>query len=126
MNVFALCAFGVCAACAALILRHIENRFALLAAAAAGIIMLLAVSPQFSPALEFARDLTFASGMSQYFSLMAKSLGIALVCRVSCEICGDMGENSIASKIELACKAAIIALSLPVMKRIYEFIKELI
>ena len=70
MNVFVLCGFGVCAACAVLILRHAENRFALLAAAAAGILMLLSVVPQLSPALELARDLTAASGMTQYFSLM--------------------------------------------------------
>ena len=88
--------------------------------------LLVYIVSQFAPVLDFARELTLQSGVPQYFSLMIKSLGVALICRVSGEICRDMGENSIGAKIELAGKAAILALSLPVLKRIFEFIKELI
>ena len=126
MNLLALCGFGICAACVTFIVRHTESRFAPLAAAGAGIIMAVYAASRLAPVLDFARELTDRGGMSRYFSLMIKSLGVALVCQLSGEICRDMGESSVSSKIELAGKAAILALSLPVLKRIFDFIKELI
>ncbi len=126
MNLFALCGFGVCAACVTFLLKHTEPRIAPLAAAAAGIVMTVYIAPQIAPVFGFARDLAAQSGAGTYFSLMIKSLGIALVCELSSEICRDLGENAAGSRIELAGKAAILIISLPVIKRIFEFIKELI
>ena len=57
-------------------------------------------------------------GKVDIFSPITKALLIALLCQLTSEICRDFGENSIASKVELGGKIAIIYLSIPLVKEV--------
>lgn len=126
MNIFAVCGFAVCAACAAAALKHAEPRIAPLAAAAAAVILLGYTASQSAPVIEFARTVASESEAGEYFSLMLKALGIALVSRLAAGICRDIGEASLGAGVETAGKAAVILVSLPAVKKLLEFIKELV
>lgn len=126
MNIFALCGFGVCAVCVTLVLKNSESRMAPLAAAAAGAVMLVYTVNNASPVFALAQSIAGESGMSAYFALILKSLGIAVVCQLASEICRDLGENAMGGRIELAGKVAILLVSLPVIRRVFEYIKELV
>jgi len=58
----------------------------------------------------------------QYIGLLFKIVGIAYICEFGSEICRDAGENSIASKIELAGKVSIMAMALPVVTALVNFL----
>lgn len=126
MNVFALCGFGVCAVCVTLVLKNAESRLAPLAAAAAGAVMLVYTVTNASPVFALAQSIAAESGMSAYFALILKSLGISVVCQLASEICRDLGENAMSGRIELAGKVAVLLVSLPVIRRVFEYIKELV
>ncbi len=57
---------------------------------------------------------------SQYLQLMMKIIGVAYLSQFSAELCRDVGESSIAGKIELAGKLLILSLSMPM---VYQFMQ---
>ena len=126
MNIFALCGFGVCAVCVTLVLKNGESRIAPLAAAAAGVVMLVYTVTNASPVFALVESIAAESGMSAYFSLILKSLGIAVVCQLASEICRDLGENAMSGRIGLAGQVAILLVSLPVIRRVFESLQELV
>ena len=126
MNIYSLCGFGLCAVSIAVILKQMGSSFHPMVAAAAGTVMLAYIAIQIIPVLEYVKTLSYQSGMSAYFTVAVKALGIALVCQLASEICRDCGESSVGGRIELAGKAAIIIISLPVLKNLVSFARELL
>ncbi len=55
-----------------------------------------------------------------------KSLGICHLTQIASETCKDCGFNSIASKVELAGKIAIVLLTLPMLESLIKTIEKLI
>ena len=66
------------------------------------------------------------SGIGAYFGIMLKAVAISLCCKAGAEICRDCGENSLASKLELAGKAGILLLSLPLLGGILSMAKDML
>lgn len=126
MNIYALCGVGICAVCISIILKQMGTSFSPMVIAAAGVIMLAYIAIQIIPVLEYVKTLSYQSGMSEYFAVAVKALGIALVCQMASEICRDCGETAVGGRIELAGKAAIIIISLPVLKNLVSFARELL
>lgn len=63
---------------------------------------------------------------SSYADVLVKSLAVCYITQMASDSCSDAGEKSIASKIELAGKFAIVILALPVFSRLMEVIKQLL
>lgn len=57
-----------------------------------------------------------------YFEVLLKIIGIAYIAEFGAEICKDAGETSIASRIELAAKVIIMALSVPIITSLLDLI----
>lgn len=62
----------------------------------------------------------------QYLKIIFKSLGICYVTQLGCDCCKDCGENAIASQLELAGKAAMLMVSLPLFSAAAELVKSLL
>lgn len=75
-------------------------------------------------------QLDFISGMSETggdcISVLIKALGVAVAAQIAGDICRDNGNSAVAGVSELAAKAAIIALALPLIKSAVALAKELI
>ncbi len=126
MNIYSVCGFGLCAVSIAVILKQMGSPFQPMVAAAAGVVMLAYIAIQVIPVLEYVKTLSYQSGMTAYFTVAVKALGIALVCQLASEICRDCGETSVGGRIELAGKAGIIVISLPVLKNLVSFARGLL
>lgn len=61
-----------------------------------------------------------------YILTILKSLGICYLTQIASETCKDCGFNSIASKVELGGKIAIILLTLPMLESLVKNIEKLI
>ena len=59
------------------------------------------------------------------FAVILKALGVAFVCETAADICRDMGQTAIASKIELAGKLEIVALAIPLARELLLAAREL-
>lgn len=126
MNPFAVCVFAV--ACAVIIasLKGFGQEFANIAAAVAGIVIFVYVLEGLIPFISFIKGVSEQSGSGNYFSLMLKALAISICCRMSAEICRDCGETSLASRVELAGKAGIVIISIPVIRQLLSIAEDMI
>ena len=72
------------------------------------------------------KDALGESGASDYADIMLKGLGIGITVKVTSDICLDMGEKGIADCIELAGRAEILLLCMPILLKMLDSIKELL
>ncbi len=126
MNPFTICAFAVIAVGLIATVRQLRPELASLAVAAAGVLIFVYIIEGLVPFVEFIKGAAASTGAESYFTLMLKALAVSLCCRMSADICRDCGENSLASRVELAGKAGIVIISLPVVQQLFEISKDLL
>ena len=99
-----------------LILRQKNSEYAMLISVATGIITASLILRHLSMAIETIKNYIEAYGIeTEYFKVALKALGIGYVTSFIADTCRDSGQTSLASKAELAGKAAIFVLSLPLL-----------
>lgn len=62
---------------------------------------------------------------SEYSLIIFKSIGICYIGQFACDICKDCGENALCTAAEVASKAALLLLALPLFEDLIEFINKL-
>ena len=82
-----------------------------LRSAAAGIVITASLVSLLVPVIELLESFSRSAGLENYFPILLKSLGIALICTLTADICRDCGEPGIASKVELGGKIGILLCS---------------
>ena len=106
----------------------------IIAAAAAGLVgtVLALILGQYRP--EFRMLITAAvtrstmelTGLTgDYAAILFKAVGICLLTQLAGDVCRDSGESSIASKIELAGRAAILLTAMPLIQEVLAWSWEL-
>ena len=75
---------------------------------------------------EIVEDFSGSSQIKDYWGVMLRALGIAVLCRICTDICRDCGEGAIAGGVETAGKLAILVLSLPMVKQIIAYARDLL
>ena len=108
MNPFVACAVAVAAAIIISVLRKFSPEMSAIAVAVAGVTLLVYIIKGLLPFVEFINVAAKESGTEPYFALMLKALAISLFSKISADICRDCGENTLASRVELAGKAGIL------------------
>ncbi len=126
MNPFAVCAFAVAAVGIIAVVRQLRPELSNLAVAAAGVLIFVYILEGIAPFIEFVKTTAADAGVEGYFSIMLKALAISLCCKMSADICRDCGENSLASRVELAGKASIVIISLPVIQQLLSIAKDML
>jgi len=100
------------------IFKEYKKEYSVFLLVAGGIIITLWGIAQMGPVVDYMHELTDAGNISEYFSVILKVLGISFIVQIGADICRDFGEAGIASKIEFAGKAAILAVVLPVLRSV--------
>lgn len=62
----------------------------------------------------------------KYFEIILKVIGIAYIVELTKDICMDAGEKALASKVEMAGKMMMVAMTLPIITSVVEVINKLI
>lgn len=127
MNIISVCAFSILAVVLALFLKNNNPIFSLILIVASGILLLIFVLSDISYLLEEIKSLINKSGINNnYLTVALKALGICYLTQFTSEICKDFGQNSIASKVELAGKLMVVTLTLPLIQGIIKIAMELL
>ena len=126
MNVYTLCGFAVCAASAISLIRSMRPELAPAASALSGVVLLSFLLAELAPFIEFIRSVASEQGLDGYFALMLKALAISVCCKITSEICKGCGEGTLSSQVELAGKAGILLISLPIIKELLEIAKDML
>jgi stage III sporulation protein AD len=120
-------AVGVTAAVVGLALKKTSPEAALLLWTAAGVVILIGVFGTVAELTSFAQDIANTSGLSgELVTPVLKCTGIAIVSKMSSDVCRDAGASSAAGAVELAGAAAGIAVSIPLLKAVLDMIRSVV
>ena len=114
MWIIAAAAAGLVGTVLALILGQYRPEFRMLVTAAVTLLLMAMVLEQLSPGLT-----------GDYAAILFKAVGICLLTQLAGDVCRDSGESSIASKIELAGRAAILLTAMPLIQEVLAWAWEL-
>lgn len=126
MWIIAAAAAGLVGTVLALILGQYRPEFRMLITAAVTLLLMAMVLEQLSPVLEQLRSTMELTGLTgDYAAILFKAVGICLLTQLAGDVCRDSGESSIASKIELAGRAAILLTTMPLIQEVLAWAWEL-
>lgn len=120
-----VCAVAITVLVMILPLRTAKAEYALIISLAAAVIILKYAFDKLSPIISYTRDF-FEGEYSEYFKIILKVLAITLITHLTSDLCRDFGENSLAGKVEIAGKAAILISSFPLFDKLLEFVNVLL
>lgn len=118
---------GLLGAFLVMLLKKENPQFALLVAMMTGILLFFGIFTPLHEILNMLQDMANTAGVSEiYFGIVLKVIGIAYLAQFGAQLCLDAGESAIASKIELAGKVLIMAVSVPVLKGLLDVVLSLV
>ena len=121
MEMISLCGVLVITAFLAVLLRPHRPELTLALGVAAGVGVALAVLSSIKEPLAALEQLFSKAGIAgETIQLMLKSFGICLLTQLAADVCRDAGETALASRAELAGKAALLVLALPLFGQIVD------
>lgn len=126
-SIVKIAAIAVAASLCAVVVRKQAPELGLVLALAAGAVSLSCSLTALQSAKELMQELADLSGLSPaLLSPVVKTVGIAVVTRLTTEICRDAGEGGIAAFVETAGAAGALMVCLPLMKTVLNVIAELL
>lgn len=108
-----------------LFLRRDAPQAAQLTVLAVGIFALYIGLSALAPFFSFFREIAGESGFSPYAGILLRVCGIGFLTRFAADFCRDAGENTLAGKVEFCGKCGILLCTLPIIKLLFEQIKDL-
>ena len=72
------------------------------------------------------REIADYAAMGEGFSILWKGLGVSLAVSVTASFCRDLGEEGVASKLEMCGKGAVLSLTLPILEDVLDLIGEML
>ena len=127
MNVTQIVAFAIVSVFIIVLLKQYKSEYALIASiVASGIIIYFSLS-KLQIVINLIQDLINETGINkEFFNILIKITGIAYLIDFGSNICRDVGESAIASKVEFAGKVIIVTMSLPILTTLLETVVEVI
>lgn len=125
-EIIKLCGFGLMAVVLCVIVRQLKPESAVFVNIAAGVMILISAVKLLSPSVKAIGELADSAGISGDFTeVLLKALVISYVTTLSADCARDAGESALGSKLELAGRVSIAALSLPVFTQLAGLITSL-
>ena len=119
MNIIGIVGTALIAAIFAVTLKRYNQEYAVIISIIAGVVILVEILRNISPAVREITTLLSGVGLTQENGLILfKTLGICFLAQFAADSCRDAGESALASKVELAGKISILVLSLPLFEDI--------
>ena len=125
MNVISVIGIGVITAALSLTLKEKKGEYSFLISTVGGVIIIvsaiLLASPFITSVSEFVTE-----NDKENLKIVVKSLGICYISAFASDACRDAGETSVASKIEIYSKIAVLAVAYPLFTELFETAKGLL
>lgn len=126
-DIVKIAAIGLTAALCAVVVRKNVAELGMVLALVAGAILLGGSLSALESVRTLMDDLADTAGLSPaVLSPVLKTVGIAILTRISSELCRDAGEGGIAAFVETAGAAAAILVALPILRTVLSMITGLL
>lgn len=126
MDIVKICALALLCTFASLLLKSIKSEWGMLCALCGGVIILFCVLGSLSESVLAIREMILQSGFSEYSAVLFRALGISLVSGIGADACREVGSAALASKLELAGRALILALCIPLIRELVSLALEVL
>ncbi|CAM3589022.1 stage III sporulation protein AD [Marinicrinis lubricantis] len=127
MEIVQIVGLGLIATILVLVIKEQKPLFAFLLTAFTGIMIFMFLIGKISSVIKVIEDLAMQSNVDLIFlKTILKIIGIAYIAEFGAQIIRDAGQESIASKIELAGKVLILFMSIPIITVIIETVLKLL
>lgn len=114
-DIIRLCGFGLSAAVLCTVVKQFKPDSAVFVNLAAGAMILITAMKLLSPSIAAISELADSAGINGEFTeILLKALAVSYITALSADVARDAGESALGSKLELAGRASIAVLSLPV------------
>ena len=125
-EILKICGVGLlCAFCGA-ILRKMNGELAPLLRVCGSILIFGALIGTVTDILGAIEGSILSSEAATYANLMKKALGIAIITKISSDVCRDTGESAVGGCVELGGKLIILSLCLPLIGELAGYAGELL
>ncbi|MBQ6816235.1 MAG: hypothetical protein IJP26_03275 [Clostridia bacterium] len=123
MDIFKIFALCIVAAFVGVIFLEYKKEYATVITVVVGCGLIIAVSVAIiNPLMQLFSELKTAGVNQQYFFIALKTVALGYITQFVADTCRDFGFSAIASKAELAGKAAIFLLCVPLIKDLFNVI----
>ena len=117
MSLLAICGLVLAVVLFLLLIRQFRPELAPPISLCMTIFLTLSSMAVMIPLLSYLKELKLDK-FEQYLPFLFKSMGISLLSATAADLCRDVGEGAMASKLELLGRCEIAALSLPLLKEL--------
>ncbi len=119
MDIYAVVGVGIIGAVLALVLRQYRPEYSIIVALCTSIIILISVFSAMQEVIDTLQNLLDRAQIdSEFAGVLFRALGICVVAQLASDSCRDAGESAIATKVEMAGKVAVLAVSLPLFSQL--------
>ena len=125
MTVLGALGVALLTAVSALLVRECGGRLALPISLTGGIVLLLAALPRVEETVAVFSRLG-ALGGGEWISVILKILAVGYTVELGADICRDLGEPSLAARLEIFGRLEILALALPAILSLLELALSLV
>lgn len=123
MDIFRIAAIALITAFCVLVLRDVKSELATIVALAGGVVVVLSVVDYFADIFSVVAEIAKRAGLAvSVVTLLFKVIAVGYITEFSASVIEDVGLSSLADKVTLAGKLIIVAVSLPVVVQLFEFI----
>ena len=125
-DLWRICGIALLCSVSGILLRQIKGELGGLLRLGGGILIVSLCMPLLGNVLEEMGLLMENQESFSYAEVMLRALGLALLCRISADICRDCGEGTIATGVEMAGKIAILLLCFPLLREIVSYARKML
>lgn len=127
MDIFSLAGTAIICAALCVIVRQYRPEAAIGVSVAGGIILLCAAALMLSPCVQALKELSARAGLDEsYVGVLLKALAVCCITQLAADICRDAGESALAARLEMAGRAAVAVISLPVFMSLADIVAALV
>lgn len=127
MYIFKILAFALVSLFLVLIVEKNNKEIGILLALLASLGVFIGVFSSINEIVGVLRNLADGAGInSGYLVLILKVTGVAYVVEIVKNVCSDAGNSALASKVELAGKVSIAALTIPLLTNVISLVEGLV
>ena len=114
MNIVSIVGIMVVISIIALVLKQYKPEYAVIVVIVSSVVVLGILIREILPVLDVVKNLMDrVSFSSEHIEILFKCLGICYITKFATDICVDCGQTTLASKVDLVGKIAILVVSIP-------------
>ena len=127
MDIIKILGIGLISLILIIVIKQYKPEFSVYISLMVGVIIILMVVNKLTGIINLLTALSDKASINKEFlEILLKITGIAILTEFAVSICKDLGESSIANKVDLGGKIIIISISIPIISSLLENVIEIL